>query len=247
MPGRLFEAYDRHRHAPSAGEGEFLWHEHAVWATSPHHPRSRFRIPLPLALYPWPPVPEMGMETWTRRTALAPLLWSATAPPRPSPSRGAVSVTVVRPHLPGPLALASATHAAFARRRHRLPAPQTVAGSKLSVGGWLSICFYDSQSKAAALSAKPATGFPNPTPGPISMKCLVVRHLRLVLPLSFAITFHESAARLCAPALRRHRLQSRPRQLLPLRTSSLLDSPSAVDTAAVRLAPSCSLMAKRWP
>jgi DNA-binding transcriptional LysR family regulator len=53
MPGRLGEAYDLviAMHPAGSGEGEFLRHEQAIWATSPHRP-VEMQDPLPLALYP---------------------------------------------------------------------------------------------------------------------------------------------------------------------------------------------------
>lgn len=53
MPGRLGEAYDLviAMHPAGSGEGEFLRHEQAVWAASPHHPVET-QDPLPVALYP---------------------------------------------------------------------------------------------------------------------------------------------------------------------------------------------------
>jgi DNA-binding transcriptional LysR family regulator len=53
MPGRLGEAYDLviAMHPAGSGEGEFLRHEQAVWAASPHHPIEA-QDPLPVALYP---------------------------------------------------------------------------------------------------------------------------------------------------------------------------------------------------
>ena len=53
MPGRLGEAYDLviAMHPAGSREGEFLRHEQAVWAASPHHPVET-QDPLPVALYP---------------------------------------------------------------------------------------------------------------------------------------------------------------------------------------------------
>jgi len=53
MPGRLGEAYDLviAMHPAGSGEGEFLRHEQAVWAASPHH-SVEAQDPLPVALYP---------------------------------------------------------------------------------------------------------------------------------------------------------------------------------------------------
>jgi DNA-binding transcriptional LysR family regulator len=53
MPGRLGEAFDLviAMHPSGSGEGEFLRHEQAVWAASPHHPVETLD-PLPVALFP---------------------------------------------------------------------------------------------------------------------------------------------------------------------------------------------------
>jgi DNA-binding transcriptional LysR family regulator len=53
MPARLGEAFDLviAMHPKGSGEGEFLRHDHAVWATSAHHPVEQ-QDPLPVALYP---------------------------------------------------------------------------------------------------------------------------------------------------------------------------------------------------
>ncbi len=53
MPERLGEAFDLviAMHPKGSGEGEFLRHEQAVWATSAHHPVEK-QDPLPVALYP---------------------------------------------------------------------------------------------------------------------------------------------------------------------------------------------------
>ncbi len=53
MPGRLGEAYDLviAMHRAGSGQGEFLRHEQAVWAASPHH-SVETQDPLPVALYP---------------------------------------------------------------------------------------------------------------------------------------------------------------------------------------------------
>jgi DNA-binding transcriptional LysR family regulator len=53
MPARLGEAFDLviAMHPKGSGEGEFLCHDQAVWATSAHHPVEQ-QDPLPVALYP---------------------------------------------------------------------------------------------------------------------------------------------------------------------------------------------------
>jgi len=53
MPGRLGEAFDLviAMHPAGSGEGEFLRHEQAVWAASPHHPVETLD-PVPVALFP---------------------------------------------------------------------------------------------------------------------------------------------------------------------------------------------------
>jgi DNA-binding transcriptional LysR family regulator len=53
MPARLGEAFDLviAMHPKGSGEGEFLRHEQAVWATSSHHSVEK-QDPLPVALYP---------------------------------------------------------------------------------------------------------------------------------------------------------------------------------------------------
>jgi DNA-binding transcriptional LysR family regulator len=53
MPERLGEAFDLviAMHPKGSGEGEFLRHEQAIWATSAHHPVEE-QDPLPVALYP---------------------------------------------------------------------------------------------------------------------------------------------------------------------------------------------------
>ena len=53
MPARLGEAFDLviAMHPKGSGDGEFLCHEQAVWATSAHHSVEE-QDPLPVALYP---------------------------------------------------------------------------------------------------------------------------------------------------------------------------------------------------